>query len=200
MRTSLAASWPSRLALSACTLLCTAVATPAQDLPQQETIVFGGSGGTAFRRDCPAHYVGTGLRGRADKFVDAVGLLCAPILSDGSVGPTTTSGTLSGGGGGKVYSTQCSPGYVMVAAELFASQITFTPSQWIYSGRIGCRAWNKATRTSGGSTSWLAEITNNNPGSFNGSVSCTSNRQPVVAIRGRSGTYVDALGLICNEP
>lgn len=172
----------------------------AQDLPEQMTIVYGGSGGTAFRRDCPSHYVATGLRGRADKFIDAVGLLCAPVLGDGSIGPSTTSGTLIGGGGGTVYSTQCSAGHVMVSAQLYASQVAFTPSQWIYDMRVGCRTWDKTTRTYGGTTSWLSAVTRNNPGSFDQTLACTSNRQPVVAIRGRSGVYVDALGLICNEP
>jgi hypothetical protein len=181
-------------------LVGSAIAIRAQDLPQQETIVYGGSGGTAFRRDCPSHYVATGLRGRAEKWFDAVGLLCAPILADGSVGPTTTSGTLTGGGGGTVFSSQCAAGQVMVAAKLFANQVFPMPSQWVFDGRIGCRPWDTTTRTSGGSTSWLPEVTRNNPGSFPGSLSCTSNRQPVVGIRGRSGTYDDALGLICNEP
>lgn len=181
-------------------LVGSAIAIRAQDLPQQETIVYGGSGGTAYRRDCPSHYVATGLRGRAEKWIDAVGLLCAPVLADGSLGPTTTSGTLSGGGGGTVFSSQCAAGQAMVGAKLAAGQVFPAPSQWVFDGRIACRPWDKTTRTYFGSTTWLAELTHNNPGSFAGVLSCTSNRQPVVAIRGRSGTYVDALGLICNEP
>lgn len=58
--------------------LTLALGTPAnaQDIPPQRLPVFGGSGGTAFTRDCGSGKVLTGLRFRGGMFVDAVGLLC----------------------------------------------------------------------------------------------------------------------------
>lgn len=51
----------------------------APDLPAQLLPVNGGSGGTAYSRDCGAGRVVTGLRMRSALLVDAVGLLCKPV-------------------------------------------------------------------------------------------------------------------------
>src|ERR1051325_5645260 len=92
-------------------LVCAAALTLAAfrgaDLPPQYLTVLGGSGGTAFSRDCGSGRVLSGVRYRSGMVIDAIGLLCRPVLSDGTLGPESTVGTLVGGAGGTIASASC---------------------------------------------------------------------------------------------
>jgi hypothetical protein len=88
-------------------LLVALPATARAQLPAQQTSVVGGSGGTTFTRDCGAGRVLTGLRGREGLQIDAVAIMCAPVLSNGTLGPTSAVGTLAGGGGGTFKEVRC---------------------------------------------------------------------------------------------
>jgi hypothetical protein len=137
----------------------------------------------------------TGLRYRASLLIDAIGIMCRPVAANGSLGPETTVGTLAGGGGGSSGSVSCPAGQVAAGAGIeFGAYV----SEFV----LWCRPWSASTRSFGGTTktergayagsahllsSWLKEY-------------CELATQPVRAIRGRSGVYVDAIGAICNEP
>ena len=82
-------------------------------LPEQLLPVYGGSGGTAFSRSCGAGKVLTGLRSRGGVLLDAVGILCRPVLADGTLGSETVIGTLAGGGGGTSGVQSCDRGTVL---------------------------------------------------------------------------------------
>jgi hypothetical protein len=163
----------------------------APDLPAQYLPVLGGSGGTAFTRSCGADRVLTGVRFRSGLSLDAIGLLCRPVNADGSLGSESTVGTLAGGGGGTAGFASCRTGSVVGSAYImygsYVSGVTLT-----------CYAWEKSTR------SYLAYAGVVNAGriGFSGgaTTSCEQKSQPVVALRGREASLVDALGLICNEP
>jgi hypothetical protein len=58
--------------------------------------LIGASGGTSFSRSCPAGSVLSGIRWRTGAFVDAIGIQCSKILSDGSLGPSNDVGTMAG--------------------------------------------------------------------------------------------------------
>jgi hypothetical protein len=151
----------------------------APDLPAQYLPVLGGSGGTAFTRSCGADRVLTGVRFRSGLSLDAIGLLCRPVNADGSLGSESTVGTLAGGGGGTAGFASCRTGSVVGSAYIMYGREKSTRSYLAYAGvvnagRIGF---------SGGATT-----------------SCEQKSQPVVALRGREASLVDALGLICNEP
>ena len=165
----------------------------SQDLPPQNLPVSGGSGGTSFSRDCGAGRVLTGFRYRKGLTIDAIGLLCRPVLADKTLGPESTIGTLAGGGGGTSGTASCPSGMVIVDLIVkWGSYISLVVAQ--------CRPWVADTRTV--SNSSTANISFG--GSFLAPTSadyhCESTRQPGSGIRGRSGAFVDALGLVCDEP
>jgi len=166
----------------------------SQNLPTQNLPVLGGSGGTAFSRDCGAGHVLSGLRYRSGAVVDAIGLLCRPILSNGSLGPESTSGTLSGGGGGTTNVASCPSGTVVSGLRVrYGSYVSYVI--------ITCRSWRADTRTyasSGGTAVSLGSVLT--PSSATTDEACESTHQPGAGLRGRAASFVDALGLVCDEP
>src|SRR5262249_21648888 len=61
---------------------------------------FGGSGGTSSARiSCPTGSVMVGLQGRVGNVIDRVGLVCAALHADGTLGAATTTTTRGGDGG-----------------------------------------------------------------------------------------------------
>lgn len=170
-----------------------AAPVPSTDLPAQLLPVYGGSGGTAFSRDCGARRVLTGLRFRSGLELDAVGLLCRPVLSDGTLGPETTVGTLSGGGGGTSNAASCPAGRVVVHARIVFGS-------WVDSLELYCLNWDSATRSFRDGSGTNLEVGRHTSPGLGQREGCESKLQPAHAIRGRSGSFVDAFGLICDEP
>lgn len=167
------------------------VPTRGADLPAQLLPVLGGSGGSAFTRSCGADRVLTGLRVRKGLSLDAIGVLCRPVNADGSLGSETSVGTLAGGGGGTADFDSCPAGSVAAGAHIVFGT-------YVDGVRLLCHAWDKGTRSFGGK---VGEITLGRFG-FNTlrQTPCEQKTQPMVAIRGREASLVDALGFTCNEP
>jgi hypothetical protein len=160
------------------------------DLPPQSLPIYGGASGTSFTRSCGAGRVISGFTYRTALWVDAIGLLCRPVNANGTLGSESAVGTLAGGGGGTSGSKSCPAGsvvaWVWVSFGLFVDGVHFS-----------CRAWDPATRTFGvdrGQYSVGKDALNSTR------EICENPTQPGHAIRGRSGWYVDAFGLICDEP
>lgn len=169
-------------------------AVGAQDLAPQKLPVYGGSGGTAFSRDCGAGKVLTGLRYRAGLYVDALGLLCRPVLSDGALGPESTVGTLVGGGGGKSGIAHCAAGMVVTGAFL-------RYGTWVDMIQLMCRTWIATTRRFNTKDfSYAVPFGSPFMGPTPLNTKCESSAQPGSGIRGRASTYVDAVGFVCDEP
>lgn len=76
----------------------------------------GGTGGTASQLSCPTGYAAVGLVGRSASYVDAVGLLCAYLYTDGTLGSAYTYGP-TGGGGGTYFTEPCPSGQVLVGVR-----------------------------------------------------------------------------------
>jgi len=165
------------------------------DEPAQNTPIFGGSGGRGFSLSCGAGYVLTGLRGRTGTLVDRVGLLCRFVRADGTLGAETTRDREVGGTGGGPASRSCPPGQVV-------SGLTVRTGSYVDEVRLLCGTWNAAQRTWSGRTELPQGFGLRTPSltSTFKSHLCELRRQPAVGIRGRSGGFVDALGLTCNEP
>jgi hypothetical protein len=163
----------------------------APDLPAQILPVYGGTGGTAFSRSCGAGKVLTGMRYREGMVVDAVGLLCRAVNANGSLGTESSVGTMAGGSGGTFGVASCPAGTVVAGAKLYYGS-------FIDGVILSCAGWAPLSRTFGaigavrsfGKTSVATK----------GEARCESSAQPVVAIRGREASVVDALGVTCNEP
>jgi hypothetical protein len=171
------------------------LALGGSDLPPQNLPVLGGSGGSAFSRDCGAGRVLSGVRYRSGLVIDAIGLQCRPVLSGGSLGPESSVGTLAGGGGGTIAVASCPSGDVVTGLRVrFGSYVSYVI--------VSCRGWHRDTRTYT-TTSSVAAVSFGSvltPSSATKDEACESSRQPGSGIRGRAATFVDAIGLVCDEP
>jgi hypothetical protein len=163
----------------------------ARDLPAQLLPVLGGSGGTSFTRDCGPGRVMTGLRYRTGTVVDALGLLCRPVASDGTLLPETTVGTLVGGGGGNSGTVSCPSGHVVVGAKMYYGL-------YVDGVALVCRSWVPSTRSWSSANGSVVVLGTSAPS--NATETCGAAAQPAHAIRGRSGSFIDALGFTCDEP
>jgi hypothetical protein len=163
-------------------------------LPPQYLPVYGGSGGTAFTRSCGAGKVLTGLRFRGGLLVDAVGILCRPVLADGTLGPESNVGTLAGGGGGTAGTSSCGAGRVVSRAHIaYGTYVNFIDPY--------CQDWNAGTRRFGGTAYWSGvRVGSEMGGGTFTNEACEALTQPANGIQGRAHSLVDAIGLICNEP
>lgn len=73
----------------------------------------GGSGGTeSYNFPCGDGQVGVGLQGKSGDVVDRLGLICAPVKSDGTIGSPQNTGS-SGGNDAKPFSISCPPGQIL---------------------------------------------------------------------------------------
>jgi hypothetical protein len=171
------------------------VAFAASDLPPQNLPILGGSGGTAFSRDCGAGHVLSGVRYRSGMVIDALGLQCRPVLGDGSLGPESAVGALAGGGGGTIAVASCPAGRVVTGLRVrFGSYVSYVI--------VSCRAWSGGTRTyaASGPVSAVSLGSVLTPSAATTDQACESSRQPAAGLRGRAATFVDAVGLVCDEP
>lgn len=161
-------------------------------LAPQYLPIYGGTGGNAFTRSCGEGKVLTGLRYRAGNVLDAVGILCRPVLANGTLGSESTSGSVVGGGGGTSGSISCLPGRVATGANLqhgmFVDRVV-----------LNCKVWDPASRSFPGRTGILTEAAGGGSGTPRDTW-CESPKQPFNGIRGRANSLVDALGFICDEP
>ncbi len=163
----------------------------SSNLPPQVLPVYGGSGGTAFTRSCGAGKVLTGLTFRTGLWMDAVGLLCRPVNSNGTLGSETTVGTLAGGGGGTSGSVSCSRGKVVT--EMYIYRGSFVDGLSLH-----CGAWEPFARKFTAPYDILPQV-----GGSSGTAvgeACEQSTQPANGIGGRSASLVDAIGFICDEP
>jgi hypothetical protein len=168
------------------------VPTRSTDLAEQRLPVEGGSGGTAFTRECGAGKVLTGFQIMTEPTLVAIGLLCRPVNADGTLGPMTSVGERAGGtrgDGGQVY---CSAGQVVGGAVIHFTTV-------VVGLQMRCYAWKPTTRRMGDSYAMAVAIGRRDIGKAAGA-SCAASTQPVVAMRGRADRFVDALGFTCNEP
>jgi hypothetical protein len=178
----------------------------AQDNAAQALALIGGSGGTAFTRQCPQGQVLSGIRARAGLVIDALGIKCRPVNADGSLGGENEIGSLAGGTGGILSSGSCPQGSV-VAGQGGARGIPTGLGFF----ELRCRRWDPATRRWTGSiTAYVRVISGSgapkiifatSPNStINETADCSRAVQPAVLLRGRAGTIIDAAGFTCNEP
>jgi hypothetical protein len=195
-----------RLAFVACLLAVLGVrAMAAQDNAAQALALIGGTGGTAFTRQCPQGQVLTGIRARAGLVIDALGIKCRPVNANGSLGGENDVGSLAGGTGGILSSGSCPQGSVVSGqggGRAVPTGLGFF--------ELRCRRWDAATRHWAGSiTAYVrvmagtapTTILMSAPGSgISQTADCSRASQPAVLLRGRAGTIIDAAGFTCNEP
>ena len=185
-----ALTWRSAT-LAACLLPAMSSSVRTSDLPRQQLPIYGGGGGAAFTRTCGDNRVMTGCQYRQGLWIDAIGLLCRPVSSTGTLG-AESAGSLAGGTGGTFRTRSCPVGSVVAGGTVDYGSVIETV-------RINCREWKAATRSFGTAETVLS-VVGNNPTLPNGRSLCANAVQPVVAIRGRAGAFIDAVGFTCDEP
>ena len=184
----------SRLTVGLCCGMFSAAPVSSTYLPPQYLPVYGGAGGTAFTRTCGAGKVLTGVRFRGGVLVDAVGILCRPVLADGTLGPESTVGTIAGGSGGTSGIANCPTPRVAVGA-------TIKHGTYVNYIHLWCRAWDPGTRKMVGDDQRTAEDAGTNAsGGTSNTEKCEAATQPASGIRGRASSLLDAFGVTCNEP
>ncbi len=79
----------------------------------------GGAGndGNAYEFSCGEGNVAVGIYGRSGAWLDALGLLCAPYQSDGTLGTVFKTDTAGGNGGGD-HEASCPMGQALVGIEM----------------------------------------------------------------------------------
>ncbi len=163
------------------------------DQPEQKTTAFGGTGGSSFSRRCPDGKVLTGLRVKSGLWIDAVGLICRPVLANGSLGSQSSDGPMAGGSGGTIIDHACPAGMVIVRVQVDWDDL-------VGDLRPNCRDWNPSTRQWGGPGGINLQALTKPPSGHHDDVWCESARQPAAGIHGRAGSYLDAFGIYCDEP
>jgi hypothetical protein len=163
------------------------------NLPAQRSPIFGGAGGVSFSLSCGAGSVLTGLRGRADTFVFALGITCRTVLADGSLGPENVVGEIAGGTSGAPIAAGCSTGQVLAGAEVRA--VTYVQSIALH-----CGAWDSAKRRVTSRERQTILIGHPAAGTAQHRTRCEFDTQPMTGIWGRAQSLVDAVGFICDEP
>lgn len=171
--------------------LTVALATTAGAQTQISTMM-GGGGGTETRVECGEDRVLVGVTGRAGSWLDNLFLRCARVngatLSD-VVTLDNNAQRIGGLGGNHSYTVQCPAGHVVKG--VVAYQGTFVNRIGLY-----CRGWDGTGWTGTGN---LVGPAGGTGGSYDRR-DCDDRTRPVVALRGREGNYVDAIGIVCRAP
>jgi len=158
-----------------------------EDLP-----LIGTSGGTSFTRTCPSGSVLTGVRWRTGAVVDGIGIQCSPIRADGTLGARVDVGTMAGGNGGTAGQDDCRGGVIGgqngATAGVSLGSLFFRCFQWSPSARSYTGAHNYSINVRIGLLISASES------------QCALGEQPAIGIRGRHGSFVDAVGLKCGKP
>ena len=152
---------------------------------------YGGPGGTPFRWSCPAGMVLIGLAGRAGAWTDRIAGRCASWSPEQQtfIGDSITGPFFGTSDGGYWFSTVCPLSAV--------ARIRSVTGDFIQDIQFRCRSIAPPTADTGtwGRVPYYHDASDASPGEF----ACPDG-EVGVGINGRSGKFVDALGLICAPP
>jgi PAN domain len=158
----------------------------------RDTFLTGGEGGGNFRDQCGSGQFLTGVSVRFGSLLDAVVPFCATFNAQtGQLGaPGFPMERHGGSGGGAAGPTTCNNGQYVSGMMFGYTKDAGGRPKYIASIRLDCapiRAGGDSGKPRIGAGGTLAQ----------GGVTCGDN-QAVIGMIGRSGGYVDALGLICG--
>lgn len=174
------------------------------------TEVYGGPGGGGFRMTCDAGHFVVGFRANAGAWVTGVGLICAPYIhSRNSVGTERNGRGWAGGSSGTPQEVYCSPNQAVTGIALAHTRGNNLPRQYVNTVALMCQYQQEADRciSSGEGCGPIGGIVKKAgvPGVYvhrtehgyqYDMMYCPAGEY-ATGIQGRSGIYVDAMGLIC---
>src|SRR5262245_47067240 len=173
--------------------------------------VEGGPGGAPFRAQCPAGRFLVGVSIRSGAWLDAIFPLCAGFLPDQRLFAGTTRGSRHGGTGGSplLRDGSCPSDHAMVGMKFGwtrgENSIAFVDyveviCQNLKTGnrmqvclQTGHGCWDKHPNPPPPTFPGGLNVFGDSP-----FVQNCPNREAATGLRGRSGSFVDALGLICS--
>ena len=160
------------------------------------TTAAGGSGGTAYRLNCPSNRVLVGIRGRAGSLIDGIRGVCVKVSYNGNWSGGTTNTTYKGGSGGTAFSRICPSGYAV-------SGISGRKGSLVDRIRLYCRklvnASDAGLKHAGrltGSRTGLSSIGRGGGSAF-GRYDCVDN-MPGRGLRVRTGRYLNRIQVYCR--
>lgn len=196
------ASRISAAALGCVTLLFVASQAQATDLPVWD--YRNPNGGRPYRIECGAGSYLTGFSGRAGTWVDTMAIACSPWLNkERALGDAflVEDAWVGSSGGGDSTETHCPVGWVIAGSH----RLIF--SEWENSGlfhsiEFDCRppdlqSDQRVGRTFGSSSPSAVRRRENDMAT--GRYGVCPPGEFATGIQGRSGLFVDALGLICRS-
>ena len=160
----------------------------------------GGPGGTSFAHVCPAGHVLTGVRVRRGITLDAIGIRCRPVQTNGSLGAEVDAGPVWGGPGGAQGAMSCGTGSVI------ADQVARFNGVHLSDLRYHCYRWDAGTRRWDIRDKRIAIVVlptaavAGSPLTNGTATACPFPARPADGVRGRSGMIVDAVGIRCDAP
>lgn len=162
--------------------------------------VFGGSGGGAFKLDCPNKGVATGMNVRSGGWIEAIGLICRQWdqARQGWIGAETST-SMAGGPGGSPLSARCKEGSVIIGMKIGFTREDKHPKFLDYV-QIDCGTpWGTATNVNCiGTGDGCNDRRANDKGVklvYNFAAPA-EHAGPLVRLIGRSGVFVDSLGFV----
>lgn len=173
------------------------------------TEIFGGPGGGPFTLTCANNAVLVGFEARAGAWVDALGVICAPVNpANGRPTAQRAVGGWAGGRGGAHQESYCADGQAVIGVGLAHTRGHSLPRQYVNTVGILCQDRPKVERCiasgegcgpmsfaeTGFGTPWYAQHR------YAYDVLRCPQGEVAVGITGRSGDFVDAMGLVCRAP
>jgi uncharacterized protein YkwD len=175
-----------RAKLVTCAFICL-MATMPYAFAGSEFPPVGSNGGSGFREECPSGQYVVGARYRAGNWLDQISITCAPVDTIGLTGPQW-HGSAFGGQGGNPGEKSCPPGYISSGALL----LLHSGNQFVHYMALSCISTVKPSQFS-------SPLDIGAPSSLFGDISQTCPPgEAVTGIQGRTGEFVDAIGLICD--
>src|SRR5262245_19785588 len=193
-RTCANRGWLMWLPGTAATLVVLAMSWSVASAQQvSRTGTFGGPGGSSFELACPAGAVMTGLRARSGSWIDALAPVCSRwVASSETLGEIENLVITGGNGGGPAFQRYAGRRGVVVGLEMFQAD---NGDRSIGHIIVNCgdykqpdQFWNKL----GGSAPYLGQ----SQIGARGIEHCGSG-MIAAGIFGKSGVFIDRLGLLC---
>jgi len=148
----------------------------------------GGAGGSYFKSTCPAGKYLIGTNGNYGFVVDHISLICGAVNSDGTVGDIWQETVIHGGaGGGPLPKTRCENSEIIHGMGLLTGDMP--PHTVIRLIIFNCVSTTTDARHNLdiGSAPFFPTMQQDCPAG-----------EAAVGIQGRSGSYIDAAGLLCG--
>jgi hypothetical protein len=159
---------------------------------QNHLHLIGGGGGGGFAAPCAATELLTGFELRTGDYVDALRPLCATATGPDQIGAASDSAWHGGAGGG--HTRVVCPGDKPIVTGMFVGK---DPDEGVVNNLLLYCNVAAGTKPSGDSTSAFARAGGDISASHDDVQGCPHG-QVAVGVHGRSGRYLDAVGLICD--